>query len=169
MRSSAPITKAEVSVFTIPTSTPEADGTLEWESTTIVIAEVFAGGKSGLGYTYADSSVAVLIRNILIKQIQGRDAFDISGIWHAMVRSVRNQGRSGISSMAIAAVDNALWDLKAKLLDLPLVRLLGQRCASIPVYGSGGFTNYSDRQLAEQIGGWAKHGIRKVKMKVGRD
>jgi L-alanine-DL-glutamate epimerase-like enolase superfamily enzyme len=169
MRSSTPITKAEVSVFTIPTSAPEADGTLEWESTTIVISEVFAGGKTGLGYTYADSSAAVMISNMLIKQIQGRDALDICGTWQAMVRAIRNQGRPGISSMAISAVDNALWDLKAKLLGLPLVRLLGLRRENIPVYGSGGFTNYSDRQLADQIGDWSQQGIRRVKMKVGSD
>jgi L-alanine-DL-glutamate epimerase-like enolase superfamily enzyme len=169
MRSTAPITKVETSAFTIPTSTREADGTLEWESTTIVIAEVVAAGDTGLGYTYADSSAAVLIRNILIKQIQSKDALDISGLWHAMVRSIRNQGRPGISSMAIAAVDNALWDLKAKILGIPLVKLLGLRRRSIPVYGSGGFTNYSDRELADQIGGWADQGIRRVKIKVGSD
>jgi L-alanine-DL-glutamate epimerase-like enolase superfamily enzyme len=169
MYSSAPITKAEVSVFTVPTSTPEADGTLEWESTTIVIVEVFAGGKTGLGYSYADASAAVMVRNTLFKHIQGRDAFDIPGAWRAMVRSIRNQGRPGISSMAIAAVDNAMWDLKAKLLGLPLAKLLGLRRESIPVYGSGGFTNYSDRQLAEQIERWTMQGIRRVKMKVGSE
>jgi L-alanine-DL-glutamate epimerase-like enolase superfamily enzyme len=169
MRPTAPISTVDISAFTIPTLTPEADGTLEWESTTIVIVEAFAGGKSGLGYTYADSSVGVLIRDILLKQIQGKDAFDVSGLWHAMVRSIRNQGRPGISSMAIAAVDNALWDLKAKLLELPLVQLLGSRRQRIPVYGSGGFTNYSDRQLADQISGWANQGIRCMKMKVGTD
>jgi L-alanine-DL-glutamate epimerase-like enolase superfamily enzyme len=169
MYSSAPIRKIEVSVFTVPTATPEADGTIEWESTTMVLVEVFAGGKSGLGYSYADSSAAVIIRNVLMEQIKGRDAFDVPGAWHAMVRSIRNQGRPGTSSMAIAAVDNALWDLKAKLLGLPLAKLFGMRRESIPVYGSGGFTNYSDRQLSDQIEGWLKQGIRLMKIKVGSD
>lgn len=86
-----------------------------------------------------------------------------------MVHSIRNLGRPGISSMAISAVDIALWDLKAKLLHLPLVKLLGAVRASIPVYGSGGFTSYSDDQLQRQLGRWAESGIRMVKMKVGRE
>ena len=59
-----------------------------------------------------------------------------------MVAAIRNLGRPGISSMAIAAVDNALWDLKARILDLPLVSLLGQVRTAVPIYGSGGFTSY---------------------------
>ncbi|HZU21233.1 MAG TPA: enolase C-terminal domain-like protein, partial [Terriglobales bacterium] len=81
-----------------------------------------------------------------------------------------NLGRPGICSMAIAAVDSALWDLKARLLGLPLVTLLGQVREAIPIYGSGGFTSYSDKQLAEQFRCWVeKNGARKVKMKIGRD
>jgi L-alanine-DL-glutamate epimerase-like enolase superfamily enzyme len=71
--------------------------------------------------------------------------------------------------MAISAVDCALWDLKAKLLDLPLVTLLGQVRKGARVYGSGGFTSYTDRQLAQQLSGWVKQGIPRVKMKIGRD
>ncbi len=71
--------------------------------------------------------------------------------------------------MAISAADCALWDLKARLLNLPLVTLLGQVYASAPVYGSGGFTSYSDQQLAAQLGGWVEQGIPRVKMKIGRD
>ncbi len=69
--------------------------------------------------------------------------------------------------MAISAVDNALWDLKARLLDLPLVNLLGAVRDGVPVYGSGGFTSYSHEQLQKQLGGWVDSGIPRVKMKVG--
>jgi L-alanine-DL-glutamate epimerase-like enolase superfamily enzyme len=69
--------------------------------------------------------------------------------------------------MAIAAVDVALWDLKAQLLDIPLVKLLGSARDSIDVYGSGGFTSYSISQLQKQLGEWGAQGIRKVKMKIG--
>jgi L-alanine-DL-glutamate epimerase-like enolase superfamily enzyme len=86
-----------------------------------------------------------------------------------MVDSVRNVGRPGIASTAISAVDVALWDLKARLLELPLVRLLGGDRRSVPVYGSGGFTSYRVEDLQEQLAGWAEAGIARVKMKVGRD
>ncbi len=71
--------------------------------------------------------------------------------------------------MAIAAIDTALWDLKARLLDLPLVVLLGRAREGVPVYGSGGFTSLTERELAEQLAGWVAEGIPRVKMKIGRE
>jgi L-alanine-DL-glutamate epimerase-like enolase superfamily enzyme len=71
--------------------------------------------------------------------------------------------------MAIAAVDNALWDLKAKLLDCSLLDLLGAARESAEIYGSGGFTSYTVKELQKQLGGWAAEGIKSVKMKIGRD
>jgi L-alanine-DL-glutamate epimerase-like enolase superfamily enzyme len=70
--------------------------------------------------------------------------------------------------MAIAAVDAALWDLKARLLEVPLVTLLGAAQDAVPVYGSGGFTSYSIDRLQRQLAGWVERGISRVKMKVGR-
>jgi hypothetical protein len=72
----------------------------------------------------------------------------IAATWDAMVASVRNVGRPGIAATAISAVDAALWDLKARLLELPLVLLLGGGRPSVPVYGSGGFASYTLEQLA---------------------
>lgn len=158
-----------VSTYRIPTDACESDGTLEWDSTMLVLVEIDAGGKQGLGYSYADSATATLIHDKLADVIEHRDAFDISGAWAAMVHAIRNLGRPGIASMAISAIDNALWDLKARLLDLPLCKLLGMVREAAPVYGSGGFTSYSDEQLREQLGGWAHEGLTMVKMKVGRE
>ena len=163
------IESLRVSAFTIPTETPEADGTYEWNSTTIVVVEVAAGGKHGLGYTYADSATAKLIDDKLKQVVIDRDAMAVQAAWLAMVHSIRNLGRPGICAMAISAVDTALWDLKARLLDLPLVRLFGQVREALPIYGSGGFTNYSNEQLQKQLCGWVEQGISRVKMKVGRD
>src|SRR5579885_1836706 len=158
-----------VSAYTVPTDAPESDGTLEWKSTTLVLVEVEAGAQCGLGYSYADVSTAVLIRDLLSKVIESRDAMDIEGAWSAMLARIRNLGRPGIASMAIAAVDNALWDLKARLLNLPLVILLGAVRDGIPAYGSGGFTSYSIPQLQKQLGGWIAEGMTRVKMKIGRN
>jgi L-alanine-DL-glutamate epimerase-like enolase superfamily enzyme len=163
------IARVSVKTFTIPTDFPESDGTLQWDRTTIVIVEVSAGGKQGLGYTYADTATATLIHDTLAPHIKGMDAMSPPAAYETMWRHIRNHGRPGICSMAISAVDCALWDLKAQLLGLPLVTLLGQVRSAAPVYGSGGFTSYSDRQLAKQLSGWVSQGIPRVKMKIGRD
>jgi L-alanine-DL-glutamate epimerase-like enolase superfamily enzyme len=89
--------------------------------------------------------------------------------WNAMVSRIRNLGRPGIASMSISAVDIALWDLKARLLNVPLLTLFGAVRNSVPIYGSGGFTSYSDKQLQKQLAGWVEQGITRVKMKVGRN
>ena len=161
------IERVEASTFTIPTDAPEADGTYAWDSTTLVVAEVSGGGQTGLGYTYADEAAATLIHGKLAKIVSGRSPMDIAGAWEAMVRSIRNLGRPGICSMAIAAVDSALWDLKARLLGVPLLTLLGAAHESVAAYGSGGFTSYSIPQLRKQLGGWVAEGMRMVKMKIG--
>ena len=163
------LSEPRASAYTVPTDATESDGTLEWNSTTLVLVQVEAGGKHGIGYSYADVSTAVLIRDLLAKIIEGRDALDIAGASSAMLVAIRNLGRPGIASMAISAVDSALWDLKAKLLDLPLFKLLGAVRDSVPVYGSGGFCSYTDAQLRGQLSGWANEGIAMVKMKIGRE
>jgi L-alanine-DL-glutamate epimerase-like enolase superfamily enzyme len=153
----------------VPTDFPESDGTFEWNSTTLVLVRSFGGNKQGFGYTYADTATATLIHDLLSPAVKGQDAMAPNANWNAMVRRTRNLGRPGIVSMAISAVDIALWDLKARLLNLPLITLLGAVRESVPIYGSGGFTSYSDSQLAHQFADWVEQGISRVKMKVGRD
>jgi L-alanine-DL-glutamate epimerase-like enolase superfamily enzyme len=159
-----------VSTYRIPTDVPsESDGTYEWSATTLVVVEASGGGCTGLGYTYADESTAALIHSMLFPIAREMDVMSTGAIWAALVASVRNLGRSGIASMAISAVDVAMWDLKARLLDTPLVTLLGAVRDAAPVYGSGGFTSYSMKQLCAQLAGWVDDGIPRVKMKIGRD
>jgi L-alanine-DL-glutamate epimerase-like enolase superfamily enzyme len=163
------IKRIEVSVYKIPTDFPESDGTLEWTDTSTVIVEAYAGNERGIGYTFADTATGQLIKDKLAPLLVGADAMALPASWLAMVRSIRNLGRPGIASMAISAVDVALWDLKARLLNLPLLALLGKIRDRVPVYGSGGFTSYSLEQLQTQLAGWAAAGIRSVKMKIGRE
>jgi L-alanine-DL-glutamate epimerase-like enolase superfamily enzyme len=169
MLSGQPIERIEVAAYTVPTDRPESDGTLEWHETTLVAVHAFAGGARGFGYTYADVAAARVAGDELADVVQGRDAMAVPGAWIAMVRRVRNLGRAGIAATAIAAVDAALWDLKARLLGLPLAVLLGMVRDHVPIYGSGGFTSYTEEELAAQLGGWAAEGIPRVKMKIGRD
>jgi L-alanine-DL-glutamate epimerase-like enolase superfamily enzyme len=164
---SVSVERLEVGAFTIPTDAPEADGTLAWDSTTIVVVHAHAGDAHGLGYSYADVSTAKLIESKLAGVVSGRDAFTPQAAWGAMVHEIRNLGRPGIASMAIAAVDTALWDLKARLLELPLCALLGAVNDRVPVYGSGGFTAYPLERLEAQLSGWVQEGIPRVKMKIG--
>jgi L-alanine-DL-glutamate epimerase-like enolase superfamily enzyme len=164
-----PVERLSVQAYTVGTDFPESDGTLEWDRTTMVLVLVQGGGRQGLGYTYADTATAALIHDTIAPSIQGSDALSPPAAYMAMWRRLRNLGRPGICSMAISAVDCALWDLKARLLEMPLVTLLGQVREAAPVYGSGGFTSYSDRQLARQLSGWVRQGISRVKMKIGRD
>src|ERR687887_1133251 len=157
----------EVSAFTIPTEEPESDGTLEWDSTTIVIAEVAGGGERGLGYTYGDLAVRTLIESKLAPVVEGADALSPPETWLAMQRSIRNAGQQGVGAMAVSAVDVALWDLKARLLGVSLADLLGRFREAVPVYGSGGFTSLSDERLRGELSGWRDLG--RVKIKVGRE
>ncbi|MGH9523504.1 MAG: enolase C-terminal domain-like protein [Terriglobales bacterium] len=164
-----PIEKIEVSSYTIPTDFPESDGTLEWDSTTMVLVQARAAGHTGIGYTYSSAAAAKLIHGKLKNKVEGQNALSVATPWRDMQVAVRNLGHPGISANAISAVDTALWDLKARLLGVPLVTLFGQVRQGVPLYGSGGFTSYSNKQLQKQLAGWVEQGIPRVKMKIGRD
>jgi len=156
------------STYVVPTEQPEADGTLAWDQTTVVLVEVVGGGLTGLGWTYSSRACQVVIEDVLADVVVGRDVEDVSGTWAAMVAAIRNLGRPGIASAAIAAVDTALWDLKAKQHDVALCALLGQVRECVPVYGSGGFTTYDAPTLRRQVESWTGElGITRVKIKIG--
>jgi L-alanine-DL-glutamate epimerase-like enolase superfamily enzyme len=162
------ITSGRVSAYTVPTDKqPETDGTAEWNSTTIVIVELMAGGAAGLGYTYANEAAATVAEELIRKEVLGKHAFEIESIHSAMNRKVRNWGRGGLVASAISAIDTCLWDLKAKLLSLPLLTLLGKVRDEVQAYGSGGFTSYSEKELLDQLTSWSGEGFSCVKMKIG--
>ncbi len=164
------IGRVAASAFRIPTDAPEADGTLAWDHTTLVVAEVSAGSACGLGYTYAAAQAAQVINDVLAAELVGADAFAIAKAWARMFGAVRNLGSRGVCANAISAVDAALWDLKARSLGRPLVDILGAAREAVPIYGSGGFTSYSLERLSEQLARWVEEdGCRWVKMKVGSE
>ena len=167
-RPQAEVAAVRAAAFEIPTDQPESDGTLEWDSTTLVTVEIDAGGRTGFGFSYVHKAAADLIAGKLAGAIGGRDAFSLRECWYEMLAACRNLGRPGLASCAISACDVALHDLVGKLLDEPTARLLGPRRKSVEIYGSGGFTAYDDARLESQLGGWAEAGMASVKLKVGR-
>lgn len=169
MNGPVPVESVEAMLLTIPTEQAEADGTLEWDSLTVLLVRATAGGATGVGYSYTQSGASSVVTGKLADVVRGTDALRVGAAWSAMWHAVRNYGQTGLVSTAISAVDIALWDLKARLLGLPLVDVLDAVHDATPIYGSGGFCNYSDNQLAAQLSGWVEAGIPRVKMKVGRD
>ncbi|WP_232376775.1 enolase C-terminal domain-like protein [Amycolatopsis aidingensis] len=167
-----PVEAVEVHAFELPTDGPggvEQDGTLEWDSTTMVLVQAHAAGVTGTGYTYGDVATATLVASKLAPLALGADALTPPALWHRMFAAIRNAGRPGVGAMAVSAVDLAVWDLKARLLGLPLYRALPAFHDQVPVYGSGGFTNYPLDRLAGQLADWVEAGIGSVKLKISRE
>jgi L-alanine-DL-glutamate epimerase-like enolase superfamily enzyme len=167
--SDIPVEKVDVSAYTIPTDAPEGDGTLRWDSTTLIVCEVRAADRAGLGYTYGNQATAIVADHLAEKCLLRHPALDVMGLHLSMLAQVRNDGSRGIASMAISALDIALWDLKAKLLKCSVVDLLGPAHSSVIAYGSGGFTTYNNQQLVAQLSGWVADGLKSVKMKIGAE
>jgi L-alanine-DL-glutamate epimerase-like enolase superfamily enzyme len=168
MMADARIERLTAAAYRIPTDRPESDGTFEWNATTMVVCEVQAAGRSGLGYTYASRAACVFIDEVLAPSVAGRSAFDTNAAWTAMRMACRNNGMRGVASAAVSAVDAALWDLKGRLLGTSVASLIGPARDGVPAYGSGGFTSYTIDDLQRQLAGWVADGIPRVKMKVGR-
>ena len=155
-------------MYEVPTDQPEADGTLEWSSTTVVVAEVRAADHSGLGLTYAGPGCATLVEHKLADVCVGSVALDVPGLNERMARACRNLGRPGLAACAISAVDIAAWDLKARLLQVPLAALFGQVQRGAPIYGSGGVTTYDEAANRAQLEQWAQDWtVPGVKIKIG--
>ncbi|MBS1814135.1 MAG: mandelate racemase [Acidobacteria bacterium] len=167
MSSIATIRSGSAVAYTVPTDAPEGDGTFAWNATTIILVTLQAGDVKGIGYTYGHGVVAPLVRDLLKQVVIGQDACDIQRIAAKVRYEQRNYGAGGIGATALSAIDVALWDLKARLLNVPLVTLLGRVRDAAVVYGSGGFTTYNDEQLTSQLAGWVHQGISMVKMKIG--
>jgi L-alanine-DL-glutamate epimerase-like enolase superfamily enzyme len=168
MRPAVPVQRVEASAYTVPTDAPEADGTFAWEDTTLVLVQVTGGGQVGNGWTYGSPAIATLVRTTLAPLLEGRIFEGVSEAWTEQVRALRNIGRPGIGSMALSAVDCALWDLTARIAGAPLHELLGATTSSVPLYGSGGFTSYDSHQLDAQLHQWLADGFERVKIKIGQ-
>ena len=168
--SGPPITELRVRSHRIPLPRPETDGTLAWNATVIVTVEALAANRVGLGWTYGPAAATAIVDEVLAPVVRDVGATDVGLAYLRMRQASRNAPAPGLVSLAISAVDVALWDLKAKLLDAPLPDLLGRVRSTVPLYGSGGFTSMTDNQLVEQLTGWVvDDGMTAVKIKIGED
>ena len=113
MRERDLITGAVLRMYRVATDSPEADGTISWDSTTMVLVQLQSGSTTGIGYTYADEATAKAVHTLIESSVKGKDAWCHAGILSDMRAKVRNSGETGITAMAISAIDNALWDLRA--------------------------------------------------------
>lgn len=160
------VDRLDATVYRFPTPAPEADGTLEWDATIAVVVTAEHDGVVGTGWTYSAGAAAALVTDKLSDAVLGRDANDVDGCFEAMRRACRNLGTKGLVMQAISAVDVALWDLKARLMEQPLTTLLGRTRDTVPIYGSGGFTTMTDEELDSQIEQWHGYGCRAMKIKI---
>ena len=170
MRPDVAVASVGVCSFELPTATPhESDGTRTWSATSVVLVAVHAAGETGLGWTYAPPATAGVVDGLLAPLARGADALAPAAVWERMHEAVRQLGHAGMAAMALSAVDVALHDLRARLLGLALCDALSPVRDAVPAYGSGGFTDYDERQLRTQARGWVEQGFTRVKVKVGRD
>jgi L-alanine-DL-glutamate epimerase-like enolase superfamily enzyme len=169
------ITAIETKCFSIPLPFAMANprhGTMtSFELITTVVRD--ADGAEGLGYTFtvgaSGLAIVTLIDRYLMHRLVGLDAERIEQCWQHMWWALHYGGRGGPVSLAISAVDIALWDLKARRFKVPLWRLLGGNDQRVPVYVGGIDLNLPIDDLLKETEKNLVRGFRAIKMKVGRE
>jgi L-alanine-DL-glutamate epimerase-like enolase superfamily enzyme len=131
-----------------------------------------AEGAEGVGYSYTvaagGAAVRALVERYAAPLLVGADAERIEALWQKLWWGLHYGGRGGPTSLAISAVDIALWDLKARRLGTPLWRLLGGHDPRVPVYAGGIDLQFPLDRLLRQTDDNLRRGFRAIKMKVGR-
>jgi L-alanine-DL-glutamate epimerase-like enolase superfamily enzyme len=136
----------------------------------LVVRVTDVDGREGIGVTYNEvggESTATLVERTIAPKLVGRDPLETEAIWWELFHYLRGVGRKGLTFCALSAVDIALWDLKGKILGLPVHTLLGGNRTRVPVYASGGWTSYDDDQLVEEMLDMVGEGYTAIKLKVG--
>jgi L-alanine-DL-glutamate epimerase-like enolase superfamily enzyme len=170
----AVITRAEAFLVDVEVEQARTDAVQAFVSQETVFVELTtADGARGLGYSYTigtgGSSVVALLRDHLLPRLPGRDSRLIEGIWRDLFAATRATTVGAITSLALAAVDTALWDLKCLRAGEPLWRVAGGFGARVPLYDTeGGWLHLSTEELvagakAAEASGWGG-----VKLKIGK-
>src|SRR5438874_276954 len=130
-------------------------------------------GAQGVGYTYTigtgGSSVVALLRDHLAPKLIGRDPSEIEAIWKDLFFHTHATAVGAITSLALAAIDTALWDLKCRRAGEPLWKAAGGAQRKVPVYTTeGGWLHHSQKQLVDESVAAKRQGFRGAKMKIGK-
>jgi L-alanine-DL-glutamate epimerase-like enolase superfamily enzyme len=166
------IKNIETSTYNVPLKNPWGDQTHRVTHIELVVTDISTdNGLTGTGLSYSvgigGKAIQSLIDWYIAPKLVGADVSPRTQ-WHNTWKEVHDAGGGGISTMALSAIDIALWDLVAKEQNRPLVQVLGQARPSIPAYGSGVNLNLTLSELEEQVGRWIENGYPAVKVKVGK-
>lgn len=162
----------ETAAYRLPLAQAWGDQTHRVSHIELIVVDIAAsGGLTGTGFSYTvgvgGKAVQALLDWDLVPKLIGEQVAPRAQ-WHRLWTELHDAGGGGISTLALAAVDIALWDLVARTHGQPLVQALGQIRPAIPAYGSGVNLNLSLPQLEEQVGRWLEAGYPGVKIKVGK-
>ena len=136
----------------------------------VLVVEVDAGGETGVGFSWTPTIGPYAVQGLLDHDIApfavGRPAHP-ELLWDDAWLHLHEAGGGGITTIALAGLDLALWDLRAKAAGSSVAGLIGQRTDRLPAYGSGVNLHYSTEELIAQAERWVAAGYRGAKMKVG--
>jgi L-alanine-DL-glutamate epimerase-like enolase superfamily enzyme len=170
----AKITRVEILMVDLKPKVKRVDAIQSFVSQETPIVRITdADGETGTGYSYTIGtggfSVMELLKRTMVPALIGREALEIERIWRDMLFITHATTVGAITSIALAAVDTALWDLKAKKLGLPLHLLAGGAQATIPLYTTeGGWLHLPEQALVEDALRAKEAGFGGCKLKVGR-
>lgn len=167
------ITSAEARCYRVPLPKPWGSATHSITHHELIITRVQADAKrEGVGWSYTVGSggtaVLALLADDLLPRLEGRDPSAVERIWHDLWRATHDAG-GGITRLALASLDIALWDLNAKAAGRPLCAMLGGSRAAAPAYGSGVNLHLPLPDLLAQVERWQGRGHSAFKIKVGHD
>ena len=152
--------------------TPDLIGNPFTGSRDLVVVEIETNsGIVGMGYLHVLNSpvlrtIGMCIEETIAPLILGRDATAVEAIWHDLWRATLTSGRGGITTMAMSAIDIALWDIVGKSANMPLHRLWGHFRSEIPIYGSGCFRQLGGDGMIEKAQRFVAAGFKAIKMQV---
>jgi len=174
MASPAAIRTVEILQVDLPPKVPRSDAIQSFVTQETPLVRITCDdGATGTGYTYTigtgGSSVVALLRDHLAPRLVGRDPDCIEAIWKDLFFATHATAVGAITSLALAAIDTALWDLRCRRAGLPLWKAAGGAQPKVPVYTTeGGWLHLAERELVEQTVAAKAAGFRGAKLKVGR-
>lgn len=167
------ITGAEAWLSDIPVETVRTDAVQAFlKQETLFVRLELADGSTALGYSYTigtgGRAVLEMLRGGMLDAVIGADAERPEAVWYAAFNSTRATTVGAITSLALAAIDTAVWDSRSRRAGVPLWQLAGGANASVPVYDTeGGWLHLTPEQLVEQALATKARGLPGVKVKVG--